>query len=93
MKWQDFNFFFFAADASSASAANIVYNITLKLAKSTSTIYRFINNLQPNHKQILDKSTIYKKGNPPPYLVSRTDQSCIRYFSSPCKSTMFKLST
>ena len=42
-----------------------IYNITLKLAKSTSKIKLFITNLQANHHQILAKSTIYKKGKPP----------------------------
>jgi hypothetical protein len=37
----------------------------LKLDKSTSTIKLFITNLQPNHHQILAKSTINKKGKPP----------------------------
>jgi hypothetical protein len=45
-----------------------IYNITLKLAKSTSAINLFINNLQQNHQQILAKSTIYKKGKPTPHL-------------------------
>ena len=43
-----------------------IYNITLKRAKSTSTFNLFITNLQPNHQQIWAKSTIYKKGTPPP---------------------------
>ena len=42
-----------------------IYNITLKLAKSTSKIKLFITNLQANHNQMLAKSTIYKKGKPP----------------------------
>jgi hypothetical protein len=41
-----------------------IYNITFKLAKSTSTINVFITNLQPNHQQMLANSTIYNKGTP-----------------------------
>ena len=45
-----------------------IYNVTMKKAKSTSTIKLFITNLQPNHHQILSKSTIYQKVNPPSFI-------------------------